>query len=200
MGRCRVFFRPPCMWDYSFFRLSNPFWSTVKLIGVKSKSQCAGETHLRMAEKTVHSTYSLQRLSFSREKRRVLGHFLITENARSQELPGASPRGHPPGLWQWPTVIAYFPPFWQRSTLCISNPPILKSWLHACLWVLTFHETYDHWSVAVLTVTIHFIYPHLWFFLKIGCFRHWIQSVNPIFLLLYMIMDLPLRWLIYTWE
>ena len=41
------------------------------------------------------------------------------------------------------------------------------------------HETYDHWSVAVLTVTEHFIYSHFWFFFQIGCFLHWIQSVYP---------------------
>ena len=33
------------------------------------------------------------------------------------------------------------------------------------------HETYDHWSVAVLTVTLHFIYSHFWFF-QIWCFLH----------------------------
>ena len=40
------------------------------------------------------------------------------------------------------------------------------------------HETYDHWSVPVLTVTEHFIYSNFWFFFQIGCFLHWIQSVN----------------------
>ena len=30
--------------------------------------------------------------------------------------------------------------------------------------MLILHETYDHWSVAVLTVTVHFIYLHFWFF------------------------------------
>ena len=44
--------------------------------------------------------------------------------------------------------------------------------------MLILHETYDHWSVAVLTVIEHFIYPHFWFF-QIGCFLHWIQSVYP---------------------
>ena len=49
--------------------------------------------------------------------------------------------------------------------------------------MLILHETYDHWSVAVLTVTVHFIYSHFWFifFLQIGCFLHWIQSVYSIF-------------------
>ena len=45
--------------------------------------------------------------------------------------------------------------------------------------MLILHETYDHWSVAVLTVTEHFIYSHFWFFFQIGCFLHWIQSVYP---------------------
>ena len=44
-------------------------------------------------------------------------------------------------------------------------------------WVLIVHETYDHWSVAVLTVTEHFIYSHFWSFFQIGCFLYWIQSV-----------------------
>ena len=45
--------------------------------------------------------------------------------------------------------------------------------------MLILHETYDHWSVAVLTVNEHFIYSHFWFFFQIGCFLHWIQSVYP---------------------
>ena len=46
--------------------------------------------------------------------------------------------------------------------------------------MLILHETYDHWSVAALTVTVH------------SLFLHWIQSVNPIFMLPYIIMDLPI--------
>ena len=46
--------------------------------------------------------------------------------------------------------------------------------------MLILHETYDHWSVAVLTVTVHFIYSHFWFFYQICCFLHWIQSVYSI--------------------
>ena len=45
--------------------------------------------------------------------------------------------------------------------------------------MLILHESYDHWSVAALTVTEHFIYSHFWFFFQIGCFLHWIQSVYP---------------------
>ena len=51
---------------------------------------------------------------------------------------------------------------------------------------------HDHWSVAVLTVTVHFSFFPLLIFFKICCFLHWIQSVNPHFLLPYIIMDLPI--------
>ena len=48
--------------------------------------------------------------------------------------------------------------------------------------MLILHETYDHWSVAVLTVAVHSsFFPTFDFFLKICCFLHWIQSVNPHF-------------------
>ena len=80
------------------------------MIGIKSKSQCTGETRLWMTEKTVHSTNSLQGFSFSREKRGFLGHFQVTENARSQELPGASPPGHHPELCPGPTGGLTAPP------------------------------------------------------------------------------------------
>ena len=46
--------------------------------------------------------------------------------------------------------------------------------------MLILHETYDHWSVAVLTVTVHFIYSHFWFLFQICSFLHWIQSVYSI--------------------
>ena len=39
-------------------------------------------------------------------------------------------------------------------------------------WVLILHKTYDHWSVALLTVTELFIYSHFWYFFQIGCFLH----------------------------
>ena len=43
------------------------------------------------------------------------------------------------------------------------------------------HETYDHWSVAVLTVTVHSsFFPTFDFFLNMFLL-HWIQSVNPHF-------------------
>ena len=60
------------------------------------------------------------------------------------------------------------------------------------------HETYDHWSVAVSTVTVHYSFIPLLMFFKICCFLHWIQSVNPHFLLPYIIMDLPI-FLIAEW-
>ena len=40
--------------------------------------------------------------------------------------------------------------------------PFFQDWLH--WWVLILQKTYDHWSVALLTVTQHFIYSHFWFF------------------------------------
>ena len=40
--------------------------------------------------------------------------------------------------------------------------PFFQDWLH--WWLLILHKTYDQWSVAVLTVTEHFIYSNFWFF------------------------------------
>ena len=63
---------------------------------------------------------------------------------------------------------------------------LLKRLLTWHWWVLIWHETYDHWSVALLTVTVYFIYSHFWFCFQISFFMHWIQSVNPIsFITLY---------------
>ena len=58
--------------------------------------------------------------------------------------------------------------------------------------MLILHETYDHWSVAVVRVTVHYSFFPTFDFLKICCFLHWIQSVNLHFLLPYIIMDLPI--------
>ena len=44
-------------------------------------------------------------------------------------------------------------------------------------------EFFFHWSVAVLTVTVHSSFFPTFDFLKICCFLHCIQSVNPIFML-----------------
>ena len=65
--------------------------------------------------------------------------------------------------------------------------PFFQDSLH--WWVLILHKTYDHWSVALFTVTEHLIYSHFWFFFQSGCFLHWIQSVYPICFVLFMIMD-----------
>ena len=48
--------------------------------------------------------------------------------------------------------------------------PFFQDSLH--WWVLILHKTYDHWSVALLTVTELFIYSHFWIFFQIGCFLH----------------------------
>ena len=46
--------------------------------------------------------------------------------------------------------------------------------------MLILHETYDHWSVAVLTVTVYFIYSHFSFFFPNWLLSAWIQSVYSI--------------------
>ena len=74
----------------------------------------------------------------------------------------------------------------------VSNPSLNVPGLAKELILLILHETYDHWSVAVLTVTVHSSFFPILIFLKICCFLHWIQSVNPIFMLPYIIMDLPI--------
>ena len=40
--------------------------------------------------------------------------------------------------------------------------PFFLDWLH--WWVVILDKTYDHWSLALWTVTEDFIYSHLWFF------------------------------------
>ena len=60
--------------------------------------------------------------------------------------------------------------------------------------MLILHETYDHWSVAVLTVTVHSsFFPTFHFFLK-NMFLSVIvfNLLTPIFMLPYIIMDLPI--------
>ena len=63
----------------------------------------------------------------------------------------------------------------------VSNPSLNVPGLAKELILLILHETYDHWSVPVLTVTVHSSFFPLLSFLKICCFLHWIQSVNPHF-------------------
>ena len=56
--------------------------------------------------------------------------------------------------------------------------------------MLILHETYDHWSVAVLTVTVHSsFFPT---FLKYVTFCTGFNLLTPIFMLPYIIMDLPI--------
>ena len=58
--------------------------------------------------------------------------------------------------------------------------------------MLILHETYDHWSVAVLTVTVHSsFFPTFYFFLKCVAFCTGFNLLTPIFMLPYIIMDLP---------
>ena len=55
------------------------------------------------------------------------------------------------------------------------------------------HETYDHWSVAVLTVTVHSsIFPTFDFLKKYVAFCTGFNLLTPIFMLPYIIMDLPI--------
>ena len=59
--------------------------------------------------------------------------------------------------------------------------------------MLILHETYDHWSVAVLTVTVHSsFFPTFDFFKKNVAFCTGFNLLTPIFLLPYIIMDLPI--------
>ena len=61
------------------------------------------------------------------------------------------------------------------------------------LYMLILHETYDHWSVAVLTVTVHYsFFPTFDFFLKYVAFCTGFNLLTPIFLLPYIIMGLPI--------
>ena len=59
--------------------------------------------------------------------------------------------------------------------------------------MLILHETYDHWSVAVLTVTGHYsFFPTFDFFFKYVVCSTGFNLLTPIFLLLYIIMHLPI--------
>ena len=59
--------------------------------------------------------------------------------------------------------------------------------------MLILHETYDHWSVAVLTVTAHSsFFPIFDFFKKYVAFCTGFNLLTPIFMLPYIIMDLPI--------
>ena len=57
--------------------------------------------------------------------------------------------------------------------------------------MLILHEMYDHWSVAVLTVTVHSsFFPNFDFFQKYLAFCTAFNLLTAIFMLLYTIMDL----------
>ena len=59
--------------------------------------------------------------------------------------------------------------------------------------MLILYETYDHWSVAVLTVTVHSLFFHTFdFFKKYVAFSTGFNLITPILILPYIIMDLPI--------
>ena len=59
--------------------------------------------------------------------------------------------------------------------------------------MLILHETYDHWSVAVLTVTVHYsLFPTFDFFKKYVACCPGFNLLNLISLLPYIILDLPI--------
>ena len=58
---------------------------------------------------------------------------------------------------------------------------------------MSIYETYDHWSVAVLTVTVHSsFFPTFDFFKIYVAFCTGFNLLTPTFLLPYIIMDLPI--------
>ena len=60
--------------------------------------------------------------------------------------------------------------------------------------MLILRETYDHWSVAVLTVTVHSSFFPTFDFCKKNMFLSVtvFNLLTPIFMLQYIIMDLPI--------
>ena len=59
--------------------------------------------------------------------------------------------------------------------------------------MLILHETYDHWSVAVLTFSAHSsFFPTFDFFKKYVVFSTGLNLLTLIFMLPYVIMDLPI--------
>ena len=59
--------------------------------------------------------------------------------------------------------------------------------------MLILHETYDHWSVAVLTVTVYSSFvPTFLFFFKYVAFCTGFNLLTLIFMLPYIIMDVPI--------
>ena len=59
--------------------------------------------------------------------------------------------------------------------------------------MLILHEACDRWSVSVLTVTVHSsFFPTFDFFKKYVVFCTGFNLLTPIFLLPYIIMDVPI--------
>ena len=59
--------------------------------------------------------------------------------------------------------------------------------------MLILHETYDHWYVAVLTVTVHSsFFPTFDFFFEYVAFCTGLNLLTPSFMLSYIIMDLTI--------
>ena len=67
-------------------------------------------------------------------------------------------------LWSPSGLLCWWIMIFPRAFLTFYLYPFLQDWLH--WWVLILHKTYDNWSVAILTVTEHFIDSHIWFFFK----------------------------------
>ena len=59
--------------------------------------------------------------------------------------------------------------------------------------MLILHETYDHWSVDILTVTVHSSFvPTFNFFFKYVAFCTGFNLLTLIFMLPYLIIDVPI--------
>ena len=59
--------------------------------------------------------------------------------------------------------------------------------------MLILHETYDHWFVAVFAVTVHSsFFPTFDFLKEYVAFCTGFNLLTPIFMLSYVIMDLPI--------
>ena len=99
-------------------------------------------------------------------------------------------------LWWWISPIFVITK-WSALLVSIHFPrggfltwyiyPFFQDWLH--WWVLILHKTYDHWSLAVLTVTEHFIYSHFWFSFKLVAFCTEFNLFTLICFVLFMLAD-----------
>ena len=77
------------------------------------------------------------------------------------------------------------------SSYHISNNKPICTAISQVIFFMILHETYDYWTVAVLTVTEHFIYSHFLFFFKLVAFCTEFNLFTPTGFVLFMIMDLP---------